>query len=119
MLASPVLTCPQLGRRLTELTGHRIMDFKMTGLSTPASIINHLAQPTKTKKLVEELEAKGLLADLPNVTVYPKRVGPVDKEKMVGRWKIIEKELTARGLPVLGTGDYKKAVERRWIMGDV
>ncbi|KAK0743021.1 hypothetical protein B0T18DRAFT_489865 [Schizothecium vesticola] len=116
-LENPVLKF-WLGRRITELTGHRIMDFKMTGLSTPASIINHLAQPTKTKKLVEELEAKGLLAGLPNVTVFAKRVGPVDKERMVGRWKIIEKELTARGLPVLGTGDHRKAVERRWITGD-
>lgn len=38
----------------------------------------------------------------PNVMVLPRRETPVDKQKEVGRWKIIEKELTARGLPVLG-----------------
>lgn len=38
----------------------------------------------------------------PNVMVLPRRETPVDKEKEVGRWKLIEKELTERGLPVLG-----------------
>ena len=114
-----VLTLPQFGRRITELTGHRILDFKLMSLSTPASVINHLVQPTKPRKLIEEIEEKGLLAELLNVQVFPKRVGPVDKEKMVGRWKLIEKELKARGLPVLGTGGYAKTPETRWLMGDV
>lgn len=34
--------------------------------------------------------------------VLSRRETPVDKEKEVGRWKVIERELKARGLPVLG-----------------
>jgi hypothetical protein len=37
-----------------------------------------------------------------NLLIFHRRETPVDKEKEVGRWKVIEKELTARGLPVLG-----------------
>jgi hypothetical protein len=42
------------------------------------------------------------LTSLPNVKVYDRRVTPIDKEKAVGRWKVIEKELNERGLPVTG-----------------
>ena len=42
------------------------------------------------------------LTSLPNVEIFPRRHTPVDKEKTVGRWKVIEKELQKRGLPVLG-----------------
>ncbi len=38
----------------------------------------------------------------PNVMILSRRETPVDKEKEVGRWKLIERELRARGLPVLG-----------------
>ncbi|KAG9777191.1 hypothetical protein KCU88_g4600, partial [Aureobasidium melanogenum] len=38
----------------------------------------------------------------PNVMVLSRRETPVDKEKELGRWKVIERELRARGLPVLG-----------------
>lgn len=37
-----------------------------------------------------------------NVLVLSRRETPVDKEKEIGRWKVIERELKARGLPVLG-----------------
>ena len=37
-----------------------------------------------------------------NLMILPRRETPVDKEKEVGRWKVIEKELIDRGLPVLG-----------------
>lgn len=38
----------------------------------------------------------------PNVMVLSRRETAVDKEKELGRWKVIERELRARGLPVLG-----------------
>lgn len=38
----------------------------------------------------------------PNVKVVSKRVGMIDREREVGRWKLIEKELQYRGLPVTG-----------------
>jgi hypothetical protein len=37
-----------------------------------------------------------------NVTILPRRETPVDREKEVGRWKVTEKELRERGLPVFG-----------------
>ncbi|KAK5662318.1 hypothetical protein OQA88_8224 [Cercophora sp. LCS_1] len=108
-----------VAKRIQRLTGHIVTDSTLMTLSTVRHLINHLAQPPKAKKLVEEIEANGILKDLPNVQVFSRRVTPVDKEKMVGRWKIIERELQKRGLPVLGTGGYKKAVEKRWIQGGV
>merc|ERR1712230_259947 len=39
----------------------------------------------------------------PNVTVHARRQTPIDREKNVGRWKVIEEELVQRGLPVTGT----------------
>ena len=34
--------------------------------------------------------------------ILPRRETPVDREKETGRWKVIERELRERGLPVLG-----------------
>jgi len=48
------------------------------------------------------LEQKEDLITLPNVSVFAKRVTPIHKEKSIGRWKLIEKELEARELPVTG-----------------
>ncbi|KAK3332297.1 ribosomal subunit 39S-domain-containing protein [Cercophora scortea] len=106
-------------KRIQRLTGHIISDFKMLGINTVGNLLSQLIKPPKAKKLVEELEARGQLGELPNVRVYPRRVTPVDKEKMVGRWKIITRELEKRDLPVIGTGGYKKSVEMRWASGNM
>lgn len=74
-----------------------------------------LVTPPKPKKLAEQIEQSSILPELPNVKVYPRRVTPVDKEKMVGRWKVIQKELQKRELPVLGTGNHGKYVELKWL----
>jgi hypothetical protein len=55
-------------------------------------------------KLAERLILDDVLPSLPNVKLTPKRVGPVDKHRAVGRWKVIEQELLDRGLPVFGSG---------------
>lgn len=47
-------------------------------------------------------QRKGPLVGLANVVVSGRRVSPVDKEKPVGRWKLIEAELNSRRLPVVG-----------------
>jgi len=72
----------------------------------------------KPKKLAELVEQTGIMQELPNVQFYPRRVTPIDKEQMVGRWKLIQKELQARELPVTGTGKYTKTVEWKWARGE-
>lgn len=59
---------------------------------------------TKAKpvNLADILMQDEKLAAQSNLLIMPRRETPVDKEKEVGRWKIIEAELKARGLPVLG-----------------
>jgi hypothetical protein len=52
--------------------------------------------------LYEKLVEKNHLAGHPNVMILTRRETPVDKEMEVGRWKVIERELRERGLPVLG-----------------
>ncbi|SPQ26722.1 df878db1-43fb-43c0-9089-fd467e82150e [Thermothielavioides terrestris] len=106
-------------KRIQQLTGHRIPDGKLVAIRTIDSLLKQLVEPPKPKKLAELVEATGAFKGLPNVRVFPRRVTPIDKEKMVGRWKIIVKELEKRNLPVVGTGDYGKAVEKKWIEGKV
>lgn len=67
--------------------------------------------------MAEVIESGGDLLNLPNVQVYSRRVTPVDKHKMVGRWKVIVQELEKRGLPATGTGKYDKAKERHYLLG--
>jgi hypothetical protein len=59
----------------------------------------------RPKNLAETLATKTELASLPNVKIMGRRETPVDKEKAVGRWKVIEAELRSRGLPVLGRAE--------------
>lgn len=49
------------------------------------------------------------IAELPNVQIVDRRYTPIDKEKEVGRWKIIEKELIVRDLPITGDGTGSRA----------
>lgn len=74
-------------------------------------------KPPKAKKLAEEIENKQLFQSLPNVKVFPRRVTPIDKEKMMGRWKVIREELERRGLPVIGTANIDNAIEKKWVTG--
>jgi hypothetical protein len=85
-----------------RLTGVRLSDSDINSARTVSDILAHLATPPKPRKVIEALAQKQALFELPNVKVYGRRVTPIDKEKSVGRWKVIEKELQARGLPVTG-----------------
>lgn len=77
------------------------------------------AQQPKAKKLADELEKKQKLGVLPNVRVHSRKITPIDKEKELGRWKVIEEELKKRGLPVTGTGDLAGHKERDWMRQNV
>ena len=85
-----------------QLTGHRIPDPVITQIHDIQALHNHLITPPKPKKLAYALLHDEQLTSLPNVKIYDRRVTPIDKERVVGRWKVIEKELLNRGLPVTG-----------------
>ncbi|KAI9778873.1 MAG: hypothetical protein M1839_007836 [Geoglossum umbratile] len=89
-------------KRTTHLTGHAIPDPLLPTLRTLQNLQSHLLTPPPPKKLAAVLLENAALAALPNVKVYDRRVTPIDKEKTVGRWKVIERELRERGLPVTG-----------------
>ncbi|KPM33935.1 hypothetical protein AK830_g12637 [Neonectria ditissima] len=107
-------------KRVYQLTGRLIPDAKLGAASTAQHLLTLTVSPAKRgKKLAEILEMKGDLPALSNVTVHARKVGPIDKEIAVGRWKLIEEELTKRGLPVTGTAGLGKNKERDWLSGKI
>ena len=102
-------------KRLRQLTGHVIPDAKLSSIHNVQGLVEVLVCPPKAKKLAEEIQDQGELAELSNVKIYDRRVTPIDKDKEIGRWKIISQELEKRGLPVTGTGGHDKSVEKKWI----
>ncbi|KAI9700777.1 MAG: hypothetical protein M1836_002146 [Candelina mexicana] len=89
-------------KRVMQLTGIHIPDVKIQGITTVNSLLNTLIRPPKPKKLMDALVENERLAGLPNVKVFDRRITPIDREKSVGRWKVIERELERRELPVTG-----------------
>ena len=97
------LTHLQVLKRVMQLSGKRIPDPEIQEIHDSKSLLASLVKKPKPQKLVEILHTKDL-ADLPNVQISDRRLTYIDKEKEVGRWKVIERELEARGLPVTGSG---------------
>lgn len=89
-------------KRVMQLTGKRIPDPVISQIIDVESLRKHLITPPKPKKLAQELLQSEMLITLPNVTIFDRRITPIDKERRVGRWKVIKKELQAKGLPVYG-----------------
>ena len=85
-----------------QLTGIRIPDPAIKSANTTQALLGHLITPPKSHKLSETLAQNEDLLRLSNIRVYEKRITSVDKEKSIGRWKLIEKELQERELPVFG-----------------
>ncbi|KAG5985998.1 hypothetical protein E4U43_005744, partial [Claviceps pusilla] len=71
------------------------------------------------QKLAEVLERRSDIQQLANIKVHSRKIGPIERETSVGRWKVIEEELTKRGLPVTGTAGLSKNKERDWITGKI
>ena len=94
-------------KRTLQLTGIRVSDALLNNTRTAQALLSHMIVPPKERKLVDRLAQKENLMTLPNVSVFAKRITPIDKEKTIGRWKVIEKELAERGLPA--TGRYTQA----------
>ncbi|KAG5301751.1 ribosomal subunit 39S superfamily domain-containing protein [Histoplasma ohiense] len=91
-------------KRVSQLTGYRIPDPQLAKITKPSRLLSFLTQVSKPKpkKLAEHLLKDERLTSLPNVKIMERRYTPIDKEKEIGRWKLIEEELTRRGLPVTG-----------------
>ncbi|KAF2190977.1 hypothetical protein K469DRAFT_746439 [Zopfia rhizophila CBS 207.26] len=99
-------------KRLTQLTGLRISDPHINDIRTLGDLYGHLNQAAKPKpkKLMQIIQEeskrnkrkKGMeeLMRLPNVRLSDRRVTPVDRDREVGRWKVMEYALRERGLPV-------------------
>ncbi|KAH7403423.1 ribosomal subunit 39S-domain-containing protein [Cadophora sp. MPI-SDFR-AT-0126] len=89
-------------KRMMQLTGIRIPDAHLNATKTASALLKFLVVPPKPRKLVDALSQKDDLVTLPNVSIYPKRITPIDRERSLGRWKVIEKELEEKGLPITG-----------------
>jgi Ribosomal subunit 39S len=85
-----------------QLTGIRILDSAISSSHTARSLLMHITQKPKPAAVFDALAQRSDLVNLPNVKIFNRRITPIDREKMVGRWKIIEKELNRRELPVTG-----------------
>lgn len=107
----------QVAKRVYQLTGRAIPDFKLLQVENAGQLLSLLVKPPPPRTVYEAVQQQGELAKLPNVQVHPKRVTPVDKARTVGSWKIIEKELEKRDLPVLGHDDVDKFRETEWFRG--
>ncbi|OCK77029.1 hypothetical protein K432DRAFT_445636 [Lepidopterella palustris CBS 459.81] len=89
-------------KRVMQLTGHRIPDIVIQECKTVGRLFDRISERPKPKKLIEAIQPSAKFKELANVKIYNRRVTPVDKEKEVGRWKVIEYALRERGLPVVG-----------------
>jgi hypothetical protein len=93
-----------------QLTGVRIPDSAIKSANTAQALLNYITTPPKPSKLIDALTQKQDLMNLPNVTIFSRRVTAIDKERTVGRWKIIEEELKKRGLPMKGHGELEHLI---------
>lgn len=89
-------------RRIVHLTGLHISDHLIHKTQSVGFLVTELSKAPPPKTLYEQLAADKKLTSLSNVSLAARRITPVDKEKKVGRWKLIEQELRRRDLPVLG-----------------
>ncbi|KAF7856837.1 hypothetical protein EAF04_009599 [Stromatinia cepivora] len=85
-------------KRTMQLTGKRIPDNVINSSSTVEKLLQHLITPPKPPTLDKALKQNEDLLSLPNVSIFKKRITPVDKERNIGRLKVIRKEFTSRGL---------------------
>lgn len=90
-------------KRASQLTGLRISDHRLTSAKTLGQLFGYLREEgkPKPKTLADQLVQKQSLVKLPNVQIMSRRETTVDREKRLGRWKVIEAELQSKGLPGL------------------
>ncbi|KAI9656696.1 MAG: hypothetical protein M1829_000382 [Trizodia sp. TS-e1964] len=89
-------------KRIIQLTGLRIPDPIIQQSINVKSLLENLLTLSKPQKLAAKLKENSKIVNLPNLTIFDRRITPIDKEKKIGRWKVVEKELEARELLVTG-----------------
>lgn len=92
----------QITKYMIRETGVRLPDVVLYNAKTLHDLRAAYLKKPEPKKLAQSLSMAEQLQALANVKIAPRRVTPIDKEKAVGRWKLIEEELVERGLPVTG-----------------
>ncbi|KAF7168519.1 hypothetical protein CNMCM5623_001539 [Aspergillus felis] len=87
-------------KRLSQLSGHYFPDPVMHSISTVQQAVEYLEGVVNPKptKLADQLANNPELQHLPNVKLFTKRQTALHKDEELGRKKIIESELRARGL---------------------
>ncbi|KAK0388105.1 hypothetical protein NLU13_4349 [Sarocladium strictum] len=103
-------------KRLYQLTGTLIPDAKLAAANTVRDLVTLASVLPKPKKLYHTLQAEAQSLP-PNLKIHGRRITPIDREKAVGRWKVIEEELKKRDLPVTGHGDVASHREKVWLLG--
>ncbi|CAJ2504725.1 Uu.00g121190.m01.CDS01 [Anthostomella pinea] len=105
-------------KRIFQLTGHLVPDHQLSGIADVQTLLHLVQKPPKPNTLTEEIQKRRQdLVQLPNVSIATKRVTRGDKEKALGRFKLIEEELKKRDLPVQGHGGARKNREMQILQG--
>lgn len=88
-------------------------DAKLAACTTAEDMLAAATKAPKAQPLAEILAKVEGLQSLPNVKVHARKVGLIDKENAIGRWKLMEAELRKRGLPVSGKVDAEGPMEKK------
>ncbi|OTB10626.1 hypothetical protein K445DRAFT_322858 [Daldinia sp. EC12] len=107
-------------KRIFQLTGQLVHDHQLSSITDVRSLLHAVQKPPKPKTLTEEIqERRQDLVQIPNVSFATKRITRGDREKAVGRFKLIEEELKKRDLPLEGHGFVRKNTEISRFKGGV
>ncbi|KAL7622598.1 hypothetical protein AAE478_008108 [Parahypoxylon ruwenzoriense] len=105
-------------KRVFQLTGQLVPDHQLSSINDVWSLLRVVQKPPKPKTLTQEIQERHEnLVQLPNVTVSTKRVTRGDKDKAIGRFKLIEEELRKRDLPLGSLGSIRKNRELSRLKG--
>ncbi|KAI0376069.1 ribosomal subunit 39S-domain-containing protein [Hypomontagnella monticulosa] len=107
-------------KRIFQLTGQLVHDHQLSGITDVRSLLRAVQKSPKPKTLTQEIqERRQDLIQLPNVSVATKRITRGDREKALGRFKLIEEEFRKRELPLEGHGFVEKNKELARLKGGV
>ncbi|KAG5920778.1 hypothetical protein E4U61_007510 [Claviceps capensis] len=104
-------------KRIFQTTGVLVPDARLGAARTIKHILTLAVKKPTPPKLATLLEERGVFQELPNFKLHSRKLGPIDRETAVGRWKVIEEELQKRNLPVTGTAGLPPNKERQRMEG--